>query len=246
MSSVSFDRYAARYDDLRPVDDNWWELFDELVRLGELRGRRVLDVGGGTGRLAEALEQRAQARAWAVDASPAMVERAKSLGVNARVARAEALPFKAGWFDAVVLRMVVHLVDRPRVFAEAARVLGPAGTLLIATEDADHFDEVWFAQFFPSVPELERSRFPGERALRAELSAAGFDELRFERLTQSRSLTREHALDILRSRAYSTFELLPPDEYEAGVRRAEAELPERIAYDYHWLIPVATFVREVR
>jgi ubiquinone/menaquinone biosynthesis C-methylase UbiE len=65
-----FDRCAARYDELRPVDGNWWELFDALVRLGGLRGRRVLDVGCGTGRLAEALTERASARVWAVDPSP--------------------------------------------------------------------------------------------------------------------------------------------------------------------------------
>jgi SAM-dependent methyltransferase len=236
---VSFDRCAARYDELRPVDDNWWQLYEELVRLGELRGKRVLEVGCGTGRLSAALEERALARVWAVDASPEMVERAKTLGVNARVARAEALPFKRGWFDAVVMRMVVHLVDRRRAFAEAARVLAPTGRLLIATEDPARMDEVWFAQFFPSVPDLEQRRFPSEDGLREELSAAGLGDVRVERLTQSRVLTREHALDIIRSKAFSTFELLPADEYDAGLRRAETELPERLAYEFHWLLAAA-------
>src|SRR3954447_10858611 len=110
----AFDRCAARYDELRPVDENWWQLFDRLVDLGELRGARVLEIGCGTGRLAEALAERALARVWAIDASAEMVARAKALGVNARLGRAEALPFKRGWFDAAVMRMSVHLVDRPR------------------------------------------------------------------------------------------------------------------------------------
>ena len=38
--SPDFDRYAARYDELRPVDENWWELFDAIVRAGDLRGAR--------------------------------------------------------------------------------------------------------------------------------------------------------------------------------------------------------------
>jgi SAM-dependent methyltransferase len=236
---ASFDRCAARYDELRPVDESWWQLFEELVRLGSLRGRRVLEVGCGTGRLAAALEERALARVWAVDASPEMVDRAKSLGVNARVARAEALPFKRGWFDAVVMRMVAHLVDRPRAFAEAARVLAPGGQVVIATEEPSRMGEVWFAPFFPSVPKLERERFPDEAALRSELTAAGFADPQFERLTQSRTITREHALDVLRSRAYSTFDLLPPDEYEAGVTHAEADLPEHIEYEFHWLLAAA-------
>jgi SAM-dependent methyltransferase len=236
---ASFDRCAARYDELRPVDENWWEVFAALVRLGDLRGKRVLEVGCGTGRLAAALEERELARVWAVDAAPEMVARAKSLGVNARVARAEALPFKAGWYDAVVLRMVAHLVDRPRSFAEAARVLAPGGVLAIATEDPAQMDEVWFAEFFPSVPALERSRFPAEADLRAELAAAGFGDVHVEALTQSRAITREHAVDIIRSKAFSTFELLPQEEYDAGLRRAETELPERIEYEFHWLLAAA-------
>jgi ubiquinone/menaquinone biosynthesis C-methylase UbiE len=234
-----FDRCAARYDELRPVDDNWWELYETIVRAGALRGARVLEVGCGTGRLAKALEERDMARVWALDASAEMVERAKSLGVNARVARAEALPFKRGWFDAAVLRMVAHLVDRPRAFAETERILAPDGRLVVATEDPPSFDDVWFAPYFPSVPELERSRFPDEERLRAELAAAGLPDVRVERLAQERRITRDQALDVLRSRAYSTFDLLPPDEYERGLARAEAEQPDLLAYRFHWLVAVA-------
>ncbi|HZO95831.1 MAG TPA: class I SAM-dependent methyltransferase [Gaiellaceae bacterium] len=232
----SFDRCAARYDELRPVDGNWWQLFDAIVVAGSLRGRRVLEVGCGTGRLAAALAERARARVWAVDASAEMVARAKALGVNARVARAEALPFKRGWFDAVVMRMVVHLLDRPRAFADAARVLAPGGVLVVASEDPDAFDEIWFARFFPSVPALDRARFPAAPALEAELAAAGLPATRVERLVQERTIGREQALDVIASKAYSTFELLPAGEYAAGLARAEAELPDALAYRFHWLV----------
>ena len=233
--SPSFDRYAARYDELRPVDENWWQLFDAMVEAGKLRGARVLEVGCGTGRLAAALEQRAVARVWAVDASAEMVARAKELGVNARVARAEALPFKAGWFDAVVMRMSLHLFDRPRALAEAGRVLAPGGRLVVATHDPDSFDGVWFARYFPSVPAIDKARFPSVEALRADLP-----DVEITPVVQHRTLTREQALDILRSQAYSTFELLPREEFDAGLARAEAELPGELDYDVHWLVAVAT------
>jgi SAM-dependent methyltransferase len=231
-----FDGRAARYEQLRPVDDNWWEVFDTLVRLGRLRGQRVLEIGCGTGRLSQALEQRELARVWAVDESEAMVARAKELGVNARVGRAEALPFKAGWFDAAVMRMVLHLVDRPRALSQAARVLRPEGLLAIATEDPDSFDDVWFARYFPSVPEIDRARFPSVDTLRLELAAAGFGTVEIERLSQHRRQTREHALDLFRSKGFSTFDLLDADEYAEGLARAEAEMPEQFEYDFVWLL----------
>jgi ubiquinone/menaquinone biosynthesis C-methylase UbiE len=237
--SEGFDALAARYDELRPVDGQWWEVYESIVRLGELGGKRVLEVGCGTGRLAQALEDRELARVWAVDVAPAMVGRAKELGVNARVARAEALPFKAGWFDAVVMRMVLHLVDRPRALEQAARVVGPQGRAVIATEDPESFDDVWFARFFPSVPEIERARFPSREALTEELAAAGLGLARIEGLRQSRMMTRERALDVIRSKAFSTFHLLAPEEYDDGLRRAEAELSQQFEYHFDWLLAVA-------
>jgi len=237
---TGFDGLAARYEELRPVDDNWWEAYEALVRLGHLRGRRVLEVGCGTGRLAQALEERELARVWAVDVSEAMVARARELGVNARVARAEALPFKAGWFDAVVMRMVLHLTDRPRALEQAARVLAPQGRLAIATEDPDSFDDVWFTRFFRSVPAIDRARFPTADVLRLELAAAGFGAVEIEHLRQHREQTRDRSLDLIRSKGLSTFSLLDPAEYEEGLARAEAELPERFEYRFDWLLVGAT------
>jgi SAM-dependent methyltransferase len=215
-------------------------VFGALVRLGGLRGSRVLEIGCGTGRLAQALEEHELARVWAVDASPAMVEQAKENGVNARVARAEALPFKAGWFDAVVLRMSLHLVDRPRALAQARRILRPGGRIAIASEDPASFDDVWFTEYFPSVPAIDRRRFPSEEALRAELAGAGFSEVNIERLRQHRTIGRERALEIIRSRAFSTFDLLPAEEYDLGLARAEAELAGEFSYRFDWLLAGAS------
>ena len=45
VDEAHFGRVARRYDELRPADENWWELFELLVREGDLVGRRVLDIG---------------------------------------------------------------------------------------------------------------------------------------------------------------------------------------------------------
>jgi len=237
--SAHFDELAPRYDELRPVDEQWWALFDLLVELGDLRGRRVLELGAGTARLSQGLAERAYARAWAVDASPAMVAEARANGVTAKVARAEELPFRDGSFDRSVARMAVHLFDRPRAFGEVRRVLRANGRLLIATSDPLAFAEHWLTPFFPSLPEVEHARFPDEAALREELGAAGFERLSFERLTQRRTVTRGRVLAIVRGRAFSTFDLLPPEEYDAGLARLEVELAGPVTYSFRWLVAVA-------
>jgi SAM-dependent methyltransferase len=118
-----FGELASSYDELRPQDANWWELAERLVELGDLRGRRVLDAGTGTGAFAAALAERWAAKVWGVDPSPEMLEVARARvpsSVGLKQGWAEALPFRDGWFERVVMRLVAHLVDRPVAFAEAA------------------------------------------------------------------------------------------------------------------------------
>jgi ubiquinone/menaquinone biosynthesis C-methylase UbiE len=238
-SGSHFARVAATYDELRPTDDRWWQLFDAIVEAGDLRGRRVLDLGCGTGQLAAALAERAFAGVWGVDASEELAAVARANGVDVKVAPAERLPFKAGWFERAVARMSVHLLDRPRAFAELHRVLAPDGRAVVATMDPAWFDRHWLLPSFPGLIARDRERFPSAGRLEADLRAAGF-EVDLHRLDQPAAITRANALARIRGRAFSTFDLLTEDEYSEGLAHAEAELPERQEYTVTWLLAVAT------
>jgi ubiquinone/menaquinone biosynthesis C-methylase UbiE len=204
----------------------------------------VLDVGCGTGRLAAALRERGS-RVWGVDASPEMVAAAKQRDVNAKLAKAERLPFKEGWFERAVLWLSVHLLERPAAFRELRRVVGSNGRVAIATFDPAHFDRFWLNELFPSLEEIDRARFPTQDELHGELSAAGF-AARVSRLSQEAKISREAALERIRGRYISTLELLPEEEYLAGLERAELELPNEIAYALEWLVVVAALRSEER
>jgi SAM-dependent methyltransferase len=234
-----FGRRAATYDALRPADANWRELYDVLVREGDLRGRRVLDVGCGTGLLAATLAE--EARVWGIDPSPEMLAIAKARGSRARFkqARAESLPFKDAWFERALLRLVVHLVERPRAFSELRRILGAGGRAVVATFEPGHFTGYWLNELFPSCEAVDRARFPSEEELERELRAAGFADVRFISLLQRATLDRETALSKIRGRHISTFDLIGEPEYQEGLERAERGLPPRIDYELHWLLAAA-------
>jgi SAM-dependent methyltransferase len=227
---------------LRPADPAWRELFDVLREEGDFAGRRVLDVGCGTGRLAGELAKLG-AKVWGVDPSPEMLAEARaSVGskVGLRRASAEALPFRDGWFDRAVMRLVVHLVDRSGALPELARVLTSGGLALIATFRPEHFDDLWLASLFPSLEAIDRARFPDPDLLADELRDAGFSSVARRDLTQRVELSRAEAIERLRGRYISTLLLLPEDEYRAGLERAERELPAVVAYPLARTVLVAS------
>jgi SAM-dependent methyltransferase len=234
-----FARLATNYDRVRPVDANWWEVFELAVGEGDLRGRRVLDCGCGTGRLARALAESAGARVSGIDPEPEMLRVARSnvpVTVDLRAGRAEELPFADGSFERAALWLVCHLVDRPAAFRELARVLTDDGRLVVVTFDPDHFGDFWLNALFPSLEAIDRARFPSRQELRNDLHGAGFGSMRFRRLSQRASLTREQALERIERRHISTFDLLDPDEVRAGTERGREELPRTVEYGIEWLI----------
>ena len=125
-----------------PLQDAQVALVREVARRApNLRGARVLDVGSGYAGPAIILAQEYDARVECVNIVAQQVAAARSLvernGVGDRVychvADAMNLPFPDGAFDVVFCLEAAHsFADKPRFVAEAARVLKPGGTLLLA------------------------------------------------------------------------------------------------------------------
>jgi ubiquinone/menaquinone biosynthesis C-methylase UbiE len=240
--SVGFARLAEAYDRLRPLDERWLQTVDHMAELGDLGRRTILDVGCGTGRLALALAQRHGATVTGLDPSPEMlsVARRKNPAGEWVLGRAESIPFDDCAFERAVSSLVVHHLDRSEAFPDVRRVLENGGRFVISTPDPIGFDKHWLARLFPSFVEIERARFPDAAALVRELRNAGFSETVVERFEIARSFSREFGLERLRGRYGSTFDLLSAEEYEAGVERAQRELPDLVSYLDRWLLVVGT------
>jgi len=114
-----------------------------LARVGVAPGDHLLDVGTGPGYLALAASRLVTpgGAAVGIDASPEMIDRARTLAARGRseveylVATAESLPFDDDAFDVVVSRLVFHHLPgdvKEQALSEIARVLKPGGRLLIA------------------------------------------------------------------------------------------------------------------
>jgi SAM-dependent methyltransferase len=90
-------------------------------------GERILDLGCGDGQLTQRIAA-SGADVVGVDASAEMVAAARSRGITADEARAEALPYADRSFDAVFSNAALHWVrNQDAMMAEVHRVLKPGG-----------------------------------------------------------------------------------------------------------------------
>jgi len=122
------------------------------------RGMRVLDVAAGTGNAAIAAA-RTGADVVASDLVPALLAQgqrkaaAAGVGLTWQAANAEALPFGAGDFDAVLSCIgVMFAPHHQTAAAELTRVCRPGGTIAVLSWTPDGFIGRMFATMKPYVP----------------------------------------------------------------------------------------------
>jgi ubiquinone/menaquinone biosynthesis C-methylase UbiE len=118
------------------------ELLFEAVE--EVAPQRFLDIGCGAGTLAQRVRSELGAEVVAVDASERMVDLTRELGIDARVADVQGLPFEDGSFDCVAAGWVLyHVADRERAISECARVVRPGGRFVAATLADENMSDLW-------------------------------------------------------------------------------------------------------
>ena len=114
---------------------------DTMLQIGAFpTGGRLLDVGGGTGRVANALRDKA-AQTVIADVSLGMLRFAASKpGLQTAAAYSEDLPFLDASFERIVmvdaLHHVIHQADTAR---ELFRLLKPGGRIIIEEPDIRTF-----------------------------------------------------------------------------------------------------------
>jgi ArsR family transcriptional regulator len=142
-AAAYFKANAAEWARIRALHAPEKDVEAVILRRLPARIGNLLDIGTGTGRMLELLAPRAE-RAVGLDVSPEMLAIARDKLLSEKLTHAQVrlgdlyrLPFPDGGgddgFDAVLFHQVLHYLDDPgAAVAEAARVMAPKGTLLIA------------------------------------------------------------------------------------------------------------------
>lgn len=183
---VEPDRRASVFESHADRYDAWYDSPTGQAVFAAERGaleplltalpRPWIEVGVGGGRFASALEV-----PYGVDPSASALSLARRRGIQAMIARGEALPVRDGGAGAVLLVVTLCFVDDPlRVLREARRALRPDGGIVLGLVPADgpwgrHYRALGAA----GHAYYARARFFTRENLRDLLTAAGLEARRF-------------------------------------------------------------------
>ena len=143
-----YSRQAERYDQTRSASPSTLRALREALQ--DAPGRRLADIGGGTGNYALTLRR----EGWepvVIDRSAEMLAWAAAKGLETVLADAQRLPFEDETFDAAMMvSMLHHVEDRGAALAEARRMLKPRGRLVLKDYTGEDAATLWILDYFPS------------------------------------------------------------------------------------------------
>ncbi len=141
------ERIRSSFDDASRDEDNFPATIDPRIFhvklildfFGDLRGRKVLDVGCGKGRFARIVKERnPEAEVWGLDISEEMLRYVPE-GIATRAGSMTELPFGDAAFDAAyATESLEHAVEIDKAVAEMCRVVKPGGRIVVIDKNAEH------------------------------------------------------------------------------------------------------------
>lgn len=159
----------------------------EIVKHLDLKEKTVLDIGFGIGGPAVLLARDFGAEVIGIDVEPQLLveaeAHAKSEGVeiDLRIVKPGPLPFEDAVFDMVFSKdSLVHVPDKPAIYAEILRVLKPGGALAVSDWLGGTTEE--------------------QRALMAEFNRLGYLHFEMATATETEAALREAGFSDVRTR----------------------------------------------
>jgi len=220
---VNYTDISKTYDDYRSYPES---LIKKIIALGRIsQGRKVLDLGCGTGNMASQLRRVIKADVIGVDASFDMlkVAKGKSLEVICADIDNQRLPFRDGSFDTVIVAYVIHQIKNLAfLLSECYRVLRD-GVLVLLTSSHKQIENQHpvIKVFFPSYIDIDKGRFPDIHRVDYLLGSLGLKDIKHEEMSVENIPIDYEYLQKVKNKYVSTYYLIPQSEFENGVKQLE-------------------------
>ena len=229
-------RTAVNYADISKTYDSYRSypqgLIKRIIELGRIsQGKKVLDLGCGTGNIAWQIKNTVDTDLIGIDVSLAMlkVANSKSLEVICTDIDNQQLPFRDSSFDTVMGAYVIHQIKNLNfMLSEIYRVLRD-GVLVLLTSSHRQIENQHpiVKEFFPSYVDIDKGRFPDIDRIDSLLESLAFKDIKHEEVTVANIPIDYEYLQKVKNKYVSTYHLMPESEFENGIAKLEAFIMKR-------------------
>jgi ubiquinone/menaquinone biosynthesis C-methylase UbiE len=230
---INYEDISRTYDKHRSYSKEEIKTIIEFAGVRE--GMKILDLGCGTGNVASQLLKLVNTHIVGVDISGPMLEVAISKSLEVVCANADSgLPFRDNSFDMVIIAYVLHHIDNlTSLFSECYRILRD-GTLVIFTSSHQQIEclHTVIKEFFPSLIDIDKARFPDIPEIDSSLDSAGFVNIKYGKIHHENIPLDDEYLEKIRGKYVSTYHLLPQEEFHLGIARLEAYIKNHPQTEY--------------
>jgi ubiquinone/menaquinone biosynthesis C-methylase UbiE len=144
-----FSDFISKYDDL--ASNHYKKIAGALMNYVDCKGKKVVDIGCGTGILSFMALENEAAQVRGVDPSQYMLDQCRKKSISKGYSEeiisfyegdAQNIPFQDATFDVVLSNMVLGMIpDQQAAIKEFTRVLRPGGILALTTHGPAHYLE---------------------------------------------------------------------------------------------------------
>lgn len=237
---IDYDKIAPNYDNHRRVGGPYMPHLIQLAR--QVDAKRVLELGCGTGNSTRAFLQSYPCRLVALDPSEGMLSEARGKDLQyVQLLRASAthVPLSDASIQFVFgVFFLHHVSDVAAVARECRRVLS-RGAAAFVTASTHFIKSHPMNRYFPSLPAVDRARFRTGTEIQAALRHAHFPRTRVQTCKTNPQPIDNAYVQKVAAKFISTYELIPPQEFQSGLARLKAEvanaggkLKEEVAWEW--------------
>jgi ubiquinone/menaquinone biosynthesis C-methylase UbiE len=218
---------ARRYDAARGLPRETCILWMDTLRglLPPEPVERVLDLGAGTGRFSQALQQAFGCPVTAVEPSEAMLEQGRNHSfenVLWQRGSAEDIPVETGSIDLVWMSQIFHHLEDPQAaFSEIHRVLAPGGSLAVRNGTRENNGEIAWIRFFPGAQEIEDRRMPSRQGIVDIVGRHGFECIAVQPVYQFFVPSYAEYADRIGQRGLSVLLMISDDAFAEGLKQLQ-------------------------
>jgi len=222
---IQYDDLANTYEETREIEPIVYALLCHFLKIE--KGNVILEFGCGTGNYLKKLISDYEISPYGLEPSESMrmIAEHKLGGGVVSKGDHEFIPFSDNYFNKLYCIDVVHHVrELDLLFTNIKRVSAPNSLFCICTESHSQLEEKYWLKYFPSIIEIDHSRFHSvDDIIDMGITAGWKHKGTFMADSEHFASISENTMKRFEQKSLSVLHLISSDEYKRGLKNMKLD-----------------------